>query len=84
MSEENIAASEDEPVPESPAATLDEVDLPLRDALTSESASELLAERDATVVSLAGPYNSGKTTLLTSIYEVFRSECRRIRGVQGL
>jgi hypothetical protein len=47
------------------------VDLPLGEALTELEASAVAGEHPTKVIVLAGPAGSGKTTILTSIYEAF-------------
>jgi hypothetical protein len=50
----------------------DLVDLPSGEALTELQASEVVREDSSKVVIIAGPYDSGKTTILTSLYEAFQ------------
>lgn len=48
------------------------VDLPSAKALTPTEASDVTREMETNVVFVAGDHDSGKTTLLTSIYESFQ------------
>ena len=42
------------------------------DALTAEQASELLRAGDARVISIIGPLESGKTSLIAGVYDLFQ------------
>lgn len=48
------------------------VDLPSGEALTGLQASEVAASGPTKLVVIAGPYGSGKTTILTSVFEAFQ------------
>ena len=49
----------------------DFLDLPSGEALTPEQAGEITRSGISKVVIIAGPYGSGKTTILTALYEAF-------------
>ena len=51
----------------------DSVELPGADALAPGQASALLCKRDARVVAIIGPVNSGKTSLIASVYDLFQT-----------
>lgn len=66
-------ASADVPAEEVASYTTQElIDLPSGEALTERQAADVTREDTAKVVIIAGPYNSGKTTMLTSLYEAFQ------------
>lgn len=46
--------------------------LPGADTLTLEEASKLLRKRDARVIAIIGPKDSGKTSLIASLYDLFQ------------
>jgi hypothetical protein len=48
------------------------VGLPSGEALTERQAAELAREDLSKVIIIAGPFNSGKTTILTSLFEAFQ------------
>jgi hypothetical protein len=48
------------------------VDLPSGEALTERQAAEVAREDLSKVIIIAGPFNSGKTTILTSLFEAFQ------------
>jgi Double-GTPase 2 len=50
----------------------DLVDLPSGEALTERQAAEVAREDFSKVIIIAGPFNSGKTTILTSLFEAFQ------------
>jgi hypothetical protein len=50
----------------------DLVDLPSGEALTERQAAEVSREDLSKVIIVAGPFNSGKTTILTSLFEAFQ------------
>jgi hypothetical protein len=50
----------------------DLVDLPSGEALTERQAAEVAREDLSKVIIIAGPFNSGKTTILTSLFEAFQ------------
>ena len=50
----------------------DLVDLPSGEALTERQAEEVAREDLAKVIIIAGPFNGGKTTILTSLFEAFQ------------
>src|SRR3990172_2742237 len=47
------------------------IDLPKGEALTEVQASDVTREGPTRVVVLAGPADSGKTTIITSLFEAF-------------
>jgi hypothetical protein len=49
----------------------DLVDLPSGEALTDRQAAEVTREDETKLIVIAGPYGSGKTTILTSLFEAF-------------
>lgn len=55
----------------SSADSIEFVDLPSGEALTSEQAAEVARDELTKVVVVAGPVDSGKTTILTSLFELF-------------
>ena len=54
-------------------AGLESVRLAAADALTPSQASELLRAGDARVIAILGPLESGKTSLIASIYDLFQA-----------
>jgi hypothetical protein len=50
----------------------DLVDLPSGEALTERQAAEVARDELSKVIIIAGPFNSGKTTILTSLFEAFQ------------
>lgn len=52
--------------------TQDLIDLPSGEAMTELQAAEVTREDVSKVVIIAGPFNSGKTTILTSLFEAFQ------------
>lgn len=81
---QGLTESENEGESEADASTLDvdqalaeeveDIGLQLGGALTNEQAREITASSRTTVIVLAGGVKSGKTTLLTTIYEHFLQE----------
>ena len=57
---------------EQTAVDEDTVDLPSGEALTARQASDIARSGPTKVIIIAGPYGSGKTTILTSLYEAFQ------------
>jgi hypothetical protein len=55
------------------AASLERIELPEGTALTPEAAKVITQASVTRVIIVAGPPDSGKTTLLTSLYECFQS-----------
>lgn len=49
------------------------VDLPSGEALNEKQAAEVAREDTSKVIIIAGPFNSGKTTILTSLFEAFQA-----------
>lgn len=60
-----------DPQNQSPLDTATEIELPTGMELTPTSASPITQSRPSRIIVLAGPSDSGKTTLLTAIYEKF-------------
>ena len=58
--------------PEMAEPVSDLIDLPSGKELNEVAANTIAASRSVRVVVLAGPVDSGKTTLLTSLYELFQ------------
>jgi hypothetical protein len=48
------------------------VDLPSGEALSERQAASVTQEDPSKVIIIAGPFNSGKTTILTSLFEAFQ------------
>jgi hypothetical protein len=66
--------SSDEVTAEETTALLsgDIVDLPSGEALNEKQAADVAREDTSKVIMIAGPYNSGKTTVITSLFEAFQ------------
>jgi hypothetical protein len=64
--------SEDQHHTEQAAADEDTADLPSGEALTAAQASDVARSGPTKVIIIAGPYGSGKTTILTSLFEAFQ------------
>jgi ribosomal protein L30E len=50
----------------------DIVDLPSGEALNEKQAADVAREDTSKVIIIAGPFNSGKTTIITSLFEAFQ------------
>jgi hypothetical protein len=71
---EAVALSTPEDLVASPAASSEKIiNLPLGKDLNETAANQLSSARPTRLVILAGQTDSGKTTLLTSLYELFQS-----------
>jgi len=66
--------SSDEVTAEETTALLggDIVDLPSGEALNEKLAADVAREDTSKVIMIAGPYRSGKTTIITSLFEAFQ------------
>ena len=67
--EEEDAKEQDD---QEPVWTEDTIQLPTATVLNHEEASRVLRSRDARVVAVLGPTESGKTSLIAGVYEIFQ------------